>query len=77
LEGISTFELQITTIANFKPYGLLDSSTHGSDGAIFCFQTSKSAPIFFNLLPLDIITLNILKTTKSLLIVIKNSSSTS
>jgi len=50
LEGISTFELQITTIANFKPYGLLDSSIHGSDRATFWFQTSKSAPILFNIL---------------------------
>jgi hypothetical protein len=36
LEGISSFELQTTTITNFKPYGLPDSSTLDFDGATFC-----------------------------------------
>jgi hypothetical protein len=35
LGGILSFELQTTTIANFKPYGLLDSSTLGYDGTTF------------------------------------------
>jgi hypothetical protein len=36
LGGISSFELQTTTIANFKPHGLLDSSTVDFDGTTFC-----------------------------------------
>jgi len=36
LEGISSFELQTTTIANSKPHGMLDSSTLGSNGTTFC-----------------------------------------
>jgi hypothetical protein len=36
LEGISSFELQTTTIANSKPYGLLDSLTPSCNGATFC-----------------------------------------
>jgi hypothetical protein len=35
LGGILSFDLQITTIANFKPHGLFDSSTAGSDGTTF------------------------------------------
>ncbi len=36
LGGISSFDLQTTTIANFKPHGSLDSSTVDFDGTTFC-----------------------------------------
>jgi hypothetical protein len=36
LGRISSFELQTTTITNFKPHGLLDSSTFSYDGTTFC-----------------------------------------
>jgi len=43
-----------------------------SDEATFYSWTSKSPPLFFNFLPLSIITFNIKKTTISLLIVNSN-----
>jgi hypothetical protein len=36
LGGISSFELETITIANFKPHRLLNSSIPAFDGAKFC-----------------------------------------
>jgi hypothetical protein len=47
LEGISSFELQTTTIAKSKPHGLLDSSTPSFDGAAFCSPIIKYDEITF------------------------------
>jgi hypothetical protein len=47
LEGISSFELQTITITNFKPHGLLDSSTFGSNGTTFCSPIVDSDEITF------------------------------
>jgi hypothetical protein len=47
LERISSFELQTTTIANFKPHGLVDSLTPHPNRITFCSPIVDSDEITF------------------------------